>query len=303
MPSRQAGQQSRESLLSSDEIIRVCGIFADLGIVKIKITGGEPLVRPGIAGLIRDIASIPGICKVTMTTNGLLLGRFLDEAPFPSLGGINISLDALDENRYRLMTRQEGVKPVDIITLADRLLEKHVPVKINCVPVRGFNEDEIPALAALAKDKYINVRFIELMPLGSGGSLQFVPGNEIAAILEKTFGKLEPYSGALGNGPAVYYSLSGFTGKIGFINPVSHGFCETCNRLRLTPSGFLKLCLSTGSGLDIRKLLRSGISDDELKKAIIETVAKKPHYHTLSGIYGAAPKAGQHSKGMYKIGG
>jgi len=219
------------------------------------------------------------------------------------LDGINISLDAIEKNRFKRMTCQNDIEPVNIIPLIDRILEKNISVKINCVPVRFYNEEDILPLAALAKDRDIAVRFIELMPLGSGEAFQFVPGDEIAALLEKTYGVLEPCSDVLGNGPAVYYHLPGFAGKIGFINPVSHGFCETCNRLRLTSEGYLKLCLSTDLGLDIRSLLRSGVSDVDLKQAVTEAVNKKPRFHTLSGIYGAAPAKGQHIKGMFKIGG
>ena len=185
----------------------------------------------------------------------------------------------------------------------DRLINKRIRVKINCVPVRGLNEEEILPLTALAREKDIAVRFIELMPLGSAANLKPVSGGETAALIEKAFGILTPFSGVEGSGPAVYYSLPGFAGKIGFINPVSHGFCETCNRLRLTSEGFLKPCLSSSLDLNLRDLLRSGASDRELGNAIAEITAKKPRFHTFSPVYGATEYEGGHPDGMSGIGG
>jgi cyclic pyranopterin phosphate synthase len=242
-----------------------------------------------------------------MTTNGLLLGAYLDEAE--SLGtdslpdGINISLNALDSERFSRITCAAGGGPAEVLPLIDRLLTMHIPVKINCVPVRSFNEEDILPLAALAKDKDITVRFIELMPLGAAAELKFVPGSEIALLLEKTYGALTPFSGVIGSGPAVYYTLPGFAGKIGFINPITHGFCETCNRLRLTSEGFLKLCLSDEIGLDLKHLLRCGVTDEGLAYAIKEIAARKPRFHALSAAYGAFPSEMRHPDSMSKIGG
>ena len=164
------------------------------------------------------------------------------------------------------------------------------------MPIRDLNEEELVPLAALAKDRKIAVRFIELMPLGSAAGFKPIKGSETAALLEKAFGGLKHIQAVMGNGPAVYYSLPGFIGLIGFINPLSRCFCESCNRLRLTSEGFLKLCLSTGQNLDLRALLRSGVSDRELAEAINETVAKKPRSHNLTN-------EGQHPDGMFGIGG
>ena len=173
------------------------------------------------------------------------------------------------------------------------------------MPVRGFNEEEIVPLAALARDRNIAVRFIELMPMGSGAALNYIPGKEAASLIEKAYGSLTPFTGMESNGPAVYYSLEGFAGKIGFINAVTHGFCETCNRLRLTSEGFLKPCLSHNMALDLRELIRAGASDSDLAAAIAETAAKKPQFHTLSSVYGTPQRdiEGKHSDGMFGIGG
>jgi cyclic pyranopterin phosphate synthase len=292
-------------MLSLEEIARIVRIMAELGIRKIKVTGGEPLVRRGVAVFLKTLKTFPGIEKVTLTTNGLLLGSYLEEvetlSPASLPDGINISLDALDPQRFRRITRHEETGPKEILPLIDHVLSKGIQVKLNCVPVRSFNEEEIVPLAALARDKEIAVRFIELMPVGSAAALQPIPGKEVGAVLEKSFGPLTPFSGVCGNGPAVYYCLPGFTGKIGFINAITHGFCESCNRLRLTSEGFLKLCLSSDLGLDFRKLLRSGACDSELSRAITEAVTKKPKSHTLSEVYAVLPKA--HTVDMSSIGG
>jgi cyclic pyranopterin phosphate synthase len=183
----------------------------------------------------------------------------------------------------------------------DRAFSLDIPVKVNCVPLRSFNEADLCGIAELARDQNRAVRFIELMPLGSADSLEPIPGAEVAALLEQAYGKLVPFEGRLGNGPAEYYSLPGFAGKIGFINAVSEGFCETCNRLRLSSGGVLKPCLSSDSGMDLRVLLRGGASDAELREATAELVALKPPSHNFSAIY--EREKTKHTSGMYHIGG
>jgi GTP 3',8-cyclase len=307
MPAEGVEWKPHKTMLRFEEILRLCGIMAGLGIRKIKVTGGEPLVRRGAAAFIKNLKALPGIENVTLTTNGVLLGAYLDEAETMGFSSaapdcVNISLDALNPLRYGQISRYGGADPAVILSLIDRLLEKGVTVKLNCVPIRSFNEDEILPLCALAKDKNITVRFIELMPLGSAGTLQPVPGEDIAALLEKTYGPLMPFSGVPGNGPAVYYSLPDFTGKIGFINALSRGFCETCNRLRLSSEGLLKPCLANELCLDLRKMLRCGACDADLIQAVNEAVSKKPRFHSLSKVYGA-PSAEKPSAGMSCIGG
>ena len=304
MPLEGVQWKPHNDMLTFEEILRIIKIMANQGVKRIRVTGGEPLLRRGTPSFIKNLKTISGIEKVTLTTNGLLLGAYLDEAA--ALGenslpdGINISLDALDDKKYKYITRSGDAEPEMILSFIDRLLDKNIYVKINCVPVRSVNDEEIVSLAGLAKDKNIAVRFIELMPLGVAGSFRPIPGNETAALVEKAYGKLIPFSHIEGGGPASYYSLEGFKGKIGFINPVTHGFCETCNRLRLTSEGFLKLCLSNDLGVDLRELIRHGVSDGELTGIVIKAAAQKPGYHTLSGIYGTSEK---HLCGMSKIGG
>jgi len=316
MPPEGVAWKPHENILTFEEIIRIVKIVANMGVCNIKVTGGEPLLRRGTPSFLKQLRSVDGIKMVTLTTNGILLGAYLGEAEktgedaLPD--GINISLDALDCNRYERITRFANSHNVNssgkairelprtILPQIDRLLEMNVNVKINCVPMRSVNEEEILPIASLAKDKNIIVRFIELMPFGSAHVYQPVSGTETKAIIEKAFGDLVPFNSVSGSGPAVYYSLSGFTGKIGFINAVTHGFCETCNRLRLTSEGFLKLCLSNETGIDLRGLLRSGANDDEIARIIKDIVVKKPKSHSLSKVYGMMET---HSEGLSGIGG
>jgi len=291
-----------ENILTFEEIIRIVKIMSGLGIKNLKVTGGEPLLRKGTPAFLKQLKTISGIESVTLTTNGILLGEYLDKNDDDYLpDSINISLDALDCDRYKRITRSKNENIKIILSLIDRLLAKKITVKINCVPMRSINEEEIIPLVKLAKNKNIIVRFIELMPLGIAANLKFIPGKEAMSLIEKEYGALSPYDGIKGKGPAVYYSLPNFKGKIGFINAVSHGFCKTCNRLRLTSEGFLKLCLSSESGLDLREMLRSkSVSDEELSCAITEIVNKKPKFHSLSDKY---IKTETHNEGMFKIGG
>ncbi|GHV42765.1 GTP 3',8-cyclase MoaA [Spirochaetia bacterium] len=298
------------SMLSFEEMLRLCGIMAGLGIRKIKVTGGEPLVRKGTAFFIRSLKAIPEIEQVTLTTNGLLLDSFLGEAGDAIPDAFNISLDTLDAERFARITRSVPENSggsaesllKKILRVMDDLLKKNIPLKINCVPVRSFNEEDIVPIAALARDKNIAVRFIELMPLGIASALRPVSNNEVAAMLEKQFGPLTPFSGLLGNGPARYYTVKGFLGKVGFISPLSHKFCESCTRLRLSSEGMLKPCLSSDIGMDLRLLLRSNASDEELRAAIMELVSKKPWAHTFLPEPGAVAPADP-GGGMYRIGG
>lgn len=295
MPPEGVEWKPHDSILSFEEIIRLVKIMASLGVRRVKVTGGEPLLRKGVSSLPGNLKNIHGIEKVTLTTNGLLLGKYLDDLQEQNSlpDGINISLDALDAERYKHITRCENAAPEEILSSVDRLLEKQVAVKINCVPVRGINEEEIMPIAALAKDRNVIVRFIELMPIGSAASFKTVSGDEAKAVIEKEFGILTPFDGLKGSGPAVYYSLRGFAGKIGFINAVSRNFCKTCNRLRLTSEGFLKLCLSNDTGINLRELLRTGASDNDLACVITEAAANKPQSYNFS----------DHHEGMSKVGG
>ncbi|GHT82492.1 GTP 3',8-cyclase MoaA [Spirochaetia bacterium] len=313
MPAEGVEWKPHGDILSFEEILRLCGIMAGMGIRKVKITGGEPLVRKGLAGFIARLRVIPGIEQVTITTNGLLLEEFFNEAEglgYPQGGlvdGVNVSLDTLDPERFSKITRTgpdtfaPGQGLPAVLRGLDRAQSLGIPVKLNCVALRDFNEADLPGLADLARSANRAVRFIELMPLGAANSFESIPGAEVAVRLELVFGPLVPYRGKLGNGPAKYYVLPGFSGKIGFINAVSEGFCEHCNRLRLSSSGVLTPCLSSDTGMDLRNMLRSGASDAGLRAAAAELVAQKPPSHNFSAVYEREPT--KHKSGMYHIGG
>ncbi|MCL2444266.1 MAG: GTP 3',8-cyclase MoaA [Treponema sp.] len=296
MPIEGVEWKAHENILTFEEIIRIVKIMSGLGVRNVRVTGGEPLLRKGAPNFLNELKNISGIENVTLTTNGILLGEYLNElesAKYTLPDGINISLDALDCERYKRITRCESITPVYILPLINRLLVKQITVKINCVPVSSYNDEEIIPLTELARDKNIIVRFIELMPIGCASDLQCIPGKDVAAIIEKSFGTLVPFDGVTGNGPASYYSLTGFTGKIGFINAITHSFCDTCNRLRLTSEGFLKLCLSNDQYLDLRQLIRGGAGDNEVANIITEFVKNKPRGYKFSEC----------REGMSKIGG
>jgi cyclic pyranopterin phosphate synthase len=292
-----------DSMLSFEETLRLCRVMAGLGIRKIKVSGGEPLVRKGVVPFIRSLKDVPGIEQVTITTNGLLLDGCLTELAAVPVAGINISVDTLNpETFYRISRRRQSNYPQIILKNIDRAQQLGIPVKLNCVPIKNVNDHELCGIAALA-EKFVNaVRFIELMPIGCAAALAPVSGEELRTILERRFGPLRPVQEKPGNGPAVYYAIPGFAGLIGMINAVTDGFCEHCNRLRLNSEGILMPCLSSDMGLDLRLLLVSGADDSELADAILAMVARKPAGHSFSDIYGNKPE-NHESKAMFRIGG
>ncbi len=288
---------NHKEVLSYEEIIRLCRQFAKIGISKVKITGGEPLVRKDVHKLIKAIKEIDGIDNVTMTTNGILLENVIDDLVNAGLDAVNISIDTLREDRYREITRLGDINKV-MRGIKKCLTYKNLKVKINCVPIKGENEEELLDLINLCKDNDISIRFIEVMPIGLGRNMKGFSDEEVIDIVEKNLGKLTPYHGKLGNGPSTYYSLEGYKGKIGFISAVNHKFCESCNRVRLTCEGFLKACLQYNIGTDLRELLRSGKSDEEILEAIKNTIYNKPEEHSFNLIIEK-----EEQKAMSQIGG
>ena len=286
-----------KEVLSYEEIIRLCRQFAKIGISKVKITGGEPLVRKDVHKLIKAIKEIDGIDNVTMTTNGILLENVIDDLVNAGLDAVNISIDTLREDRYREITRLGDINKV-MRGIKKCLTYKNLKVKINCVPIKGENEEELLDLINLCKDNDISIRFIEVMPIGLGRNMKGFSDEEVIDIVEKNLGKLTPYHGKLGNGPSTYYSLEGYKGKIGFISAVNHKFCESCNRVRLTCEGFLKACLQYNIGTDLRELLRSGKSDEEILEAMKNTIYNKPEEHSFNLIIEK-----EEQKAMSQIGG
>ena len=289
----------REAVLSHEEFLRLAALFARCGIDTVRVTGGEPLVRKNVAQLVAGLKEIPGIRRVTMTTNAVLLADQLPALLDAGLDSVNISLDTLRPEVFRQITARDDFAAVQAGLQA--ALESGLPVKLNCVPQAGVNEGELEQLAALAKDNALQVRFIEMMPIGYGAAMPCISGPELRARFARRWPELAPLSPAqehaLGDGPAVYYTVPGWQGSIGFIAAVHGKFCASCNRVRLTSQGFLRPCLASETGCDLRALLRSGADDAQLLAAIRETIWAKPREHHFNDSSMPA------TRGMYRIGG
>ncbi len=270
-----------EKILTFEEIITVCQAAADLGIQKIKITGGEPLVRRGCPLLIGRIKRIAGIEQVTLTTNGILLGEYLEELLANGLDAVNISLDTLDADIYRKMTGCADVSVV--IENLEKAVKSGVRVKINSILQKGINDREWESLVNLAENRRMDVRFIEMMPIGCGKKYEAIRGEEVLWALKKKYPLAEKELFAHGNGPAVYYRIPGFSGSIGFINAVHGKFCASCNRIRMTAEGKLKPCLCYSDSVDMREILRGDDPEDirreKVRKALYKAVRHKPAMH------------------------
>ena len=277
MPESGVDYISHKEILSYEEILRLVRIAADIGIRKIKITGGEPFVRKGACSLIREICETDEIDSVTVTTNGALLSDHLPELIKAGVSGINVSLDTLAAERFYEITRRNEL--AGVLAGIEGAASSGIRVKINCVPMAGFNEDELADIAGLAKDKPLCVRFIELMPIGLGNMDKGISEYQVRARIEDAWGAMTETSEILGNGPAKYYRIPGFSGRIGFISAVSHEFCDSCNRVRLTSDGILKPCLNFESHIDLKAAMRSGRSDEELAKIFREGIYRKPSRH------------------------
>lgn len=278
MPEDGVERLSHEDILSFDEIVQICTAAASKGVRKIKITGGEPLVRKNVVQLIAQIKQILGIEQVTMTTNGVLFAPLAKDLKEAGLDSVNFSLDTLSSDNFSRITRRNEFDRVKEALQA--ALEAEIKsVKVNCVAISQFNGDELCDIASLAQNDPIHVRFIELMPIGLGKQFSPITKENIMAKLEKKFGTLKPDNHKHGNGPAEYYIIDGFKGSIGFISAISHQFCSECNRIRMSADGNLKLCLHYEQGIALKPLLRAGISQEDLEKVIADAVFHKPRQH------------------------
>lgn len=266
-----------DNKLTDDEIIRIVKSSASLGIKKIRITGGEPLVRRNIVDLIGEINKIPGIEEIYMTTNGVLLAKKLDDLVKNGLTGVNISLDSLKEEKFNKITRLGGFK--NVIESIDKAIKLGIKVKLNTVIVDDINSDEVIDFVKLTLQKPIDVRFIELMPIGIGKKHKGLSNEKIIDIIDSEFNNYEKVSRESKSGPAKYIKLRGAKGKVGFISAISNCFCEDCNRVRVTPEGFLKQCLHFNYGVNLKDKFKSGITNDELALLISNTIYNKPEKH------------------------
>lgn len=273
-----------DDILRYEEILRVVRVAVGLGLVKIRVTGGEPLVRRGCVEFLAELRKIPGLRDISLTTNGVLLEEYARNIYDAGIGRINISLDSLHEEKYSRITRGGQLRSV-LRGIARAEAVGFSPIKINTVAIRGFNDDEVLDFAQLAVDKPYQVRFIELMPIGQSqlqNSEDYMPAAELIEkigrhyVLEKM-----PDTKAGPKGPATVFRIRGGRGEIGFIQPISDHFCSTCNRLRLTSDGKLRACLLNEKEIDLKKVLRNHCSDAQLEGLIVEAIFSKPARHDL----------------------
>lgn len=271
----------KEEILTLEEIRLICNEAARLGIHKLKVTGGEPLVRKDCVPLIRTLKSTQGITQVTLTTNGVLLGEYAEALEDAGIDGINVSLDTLDEDQYGNITGSH-VLPV-VLAGIFRCLKIGIRVKVNAVLQQGINDKQWRALVELARDLSLDVRFIEMMPIGHGKSYETIPNIVLLEKIKKAFGIVMPDESVHGNGPAVYYKIPGFKGGIGFISAIHGKFCNQCNRIRLTSTGQLKPCLCYGESISIKEAVRTG--DRNKVRALLEgAIVSKPGMHQFEQI-------------------
>lgn len=302
MPPGTENRASGGERLTVDEIARLCGIFAGLGVDAFKLTGGEPFMHPDAVSIMARLKRDHPNARVGATTNGSTLDRHAGELVDAGIDGVNVSLNAMAPALFDTITGGTGKLEaiLDNIRLARRL---GLAVKLNMVPIDGVNASEIIPFTAFAQELGVDIKFIELMPIGRGRLWRGLQAHEVRVIVENRFGRLEPVSERLGNGPAVYYRLAGGDGpgiRVGFIAALSQCFCAGCNRLRLSSTGFLRTCLHHGHGIDLGQALRDGSGDADIGARIRRAAADKPERHRFA----SAPTAkGREDVPMHRIGG
>ncbi len=313
MPEEGFPATPKDEHLTADEFVRLIRIAASLGTSKVRLTGGEPLVRKDLGEMVSQIAEIPGIIDLSCTTNGFLLAEQAAKLRQQGLNRINVSLDTLHEGRFQAIARRGAL--ANVLQGIDAALDAGLqPLKINCVAMRGANLDEAADFAAMTVDRPVHVRFIELMPIRwnldengvhepfqghsgqglltlkqSSGSMlsdlqmqrMFVSAADVRAEVESRFGELEPAEVPT-NGPARTYRVPGAMGTVGFISQITSDFCSRCNRLRLTHDGFLRPCLMSDGELNLREPMRQGATDDDLRELFLHVVRHKPERHYLA---------------------
>lgn len=291
MPADGVPMLRHEDVCSFEELARITGACCELGVTKVRLTGGEPLVRRGLPSLVRMLRAVPGVRDLALTTNATLLAPVAEELAEAGLDRVNVSLDSLRPERYAAITRGgrladalAGIEAARVAGLA--------PLKVNCVLMGGVNDDEVADIARLARDHALDVRFIELMPIGEAARWprsRFVPAEAVLAALPE----LEPVVGSGRDGVAELFSAPGWAGRVGLIRPMSHRFCAGCTRIRVTADGRLKPCLHSADEIDLR-----GLSGEALRDAILAGIALKPAHHGMDGAH-----ASESARAMNEIGG
>ncbi|WP_297597909.1 GTP 3',8-cyclase MoaA [uncultured Cetobacterium sp.] len=280
LPENNNSFSNNTDLLTADDIEKIVRATSLIGIEKVRITGGEPLIRKDFLEILKKINSIEKIKKIAITTNGFNLSNNLNEFSTNGLNRINISLDSLKPSKYSEITRGGDFFQV-MKTIEQASLGQFERIRINVVIMKGINDNEILDFVNLTKELDIGVRFIELMPIGEGKQFISMKNSEILDIIKAKY-TLEKDSVDKTDGPASYYKILNFKGEIGFISPLSNRFCEHCNRIRVTSSGFLKLCLHYNQGVDLIPYLKSNISTEELAKIIKSAIYNKPKEHQMN---------------------
>jgi len=302
MPKGRITMLPHGDILRYEEIMRIVSLAVPLGIGRVRITGGEPLVRRGVLEFIAALKKIDGIEDISLTTNGVLLEEMAEGLYQAGISRLNISLDSLHAQTFREIT---GSDSWDRVWRGIRRAEEtgFNPIKINMVPVKGVNDGEVADFARLTLDRNIHVRFIEFMPIGANDRWHrdvCVTADEIRNVIEREVGPLVPYSAAKSAGPSDNYQIAGARGVIGFISPISKHFCASCRRLRLTADGKIRPCLLSDTEIDIKSPLRGGCDDRELERLLRHALAIKPERHYIDR---KTMQAGCSARTMSKIGG
>ena len=287
-------------ILTYEELAEIATAGIALGITKYKITGGEPLVRRGCTNFIRMLKEIPGIEQVTMTTNGVLLEEQAEALRAAGLDAVNVSLDTLKPEVFEKIS---GVNLHHrVMAGIDAAFDAGLRVKINTVLQKGMNDEEWLSILSLAKDRPIDVRFIEMMPIGFGKNFPAISHRALLEKLKAMYPGLQKDERRHGYGPAVYYAIPGYQGSVGLISAIHGKFCDTCNRVRLTSQGYLKTCLCYNDGADLRAILRAGLPETEMRAALLESmreaIFRKPDAHCFD-----KPAQITENAGMNAIGG
>jgi cyclic pyranopterin phosphate synthase len=300
MPAEGLDWLRRDEILAFEEIQRLTSVLARLGVNEVRLTGGEPLVRRDVPNLVAMLAAIPGVDDLSLTTNGILLARHAQALVDAGLRRINVSLDSLDHVRFAEITRRDALDQVLAGLAAAEKFPELRPIKVNCVAIKGFTEQEVPALAALARRKPYVVRFIEFMPLDADRAWtadQVLTGGEIRSLIEAEHGPLVEIP-AKASSTAKRFRFADGAGEIGFVNPVSEPFCSSCDRIRITADGQLRTCLFSRREWDVKTALRDGRSDSEIADFLRFAVQHKELKHRVNEP-GFVPA----SRSMSQIGG
>lgn len=289
----------KAQILCFEELVRLAQVAASLGVTKIRLTGGEPLVRSSLATLIQHLAAIPGIRDIGLTTNGILLADQAQALKHAGLKRLNISLDTLDPQRFESLTRRPGLEAV-LQGIAAAQAAGFEQIKINAVAIQGFSEPDLVPLARFCRDRHLQLRFIEYMPLDAKDAWErskVLLMSQIIDQIQQHVGPIQPADGQNPSAPALEYQYADGRGSIGFIASVSRPFCQSCNRIRITADGKLRNCLFAVDETDLRSLLRTGATDETLAQAFRQSVAGKWEGHEINTARFIKPDRLMHSIG------